>query len=169
MPALPIEATRKAPLLRRFAAMFYDGLLCLALALGTTAIYIAIKSWWIGPEALHRQVDTGTVSQGPILTTLLLMVITFFFCYFWTRTGQTLGMQAWKVQILTQDGQLPSLSQSLIRLLTALLSFGALGAGYFWIFIDRDQLTWHERISGTQTIFRDYKKEQASSRRSGIS
>lgn len=162
MPAPIIEAKRKAPLLRRFAAMFYDFLLCLALALGTTALYVAIKGWWIGSQALEAQVAAGTISQGSVLTILLLLVITFFFCYFWTRTGQTLGMQAWKVQILTREDKLPTLGQSLIRLAGAAISFAAFGLGYFWMLFDREQLTWHERISGTRTIFRDYKKEQAT-------
>ena len=162
MPATIVEATRKAPLLRRFAAMFYDFLLCLALALATTAIYVAVKGWIIGAEALSAQVEAGTLSEGPVLTLLLLLVILFFFCYFWTRTGQTLGMQAWKVQILTREDQLPTLSQSLLRLAAATLSLTALGAGYFWMLFDKEQLTWHERISGTRTVFRDHKKEQSS-------
>ncbi|GAA3969187.1 RDD family protein [Allohahella marinimesophila] len=162
MPAPTVEATRKAPLPRRFAAMFYDFLLCLALALATTAFYVAVKGWWIGREALDAQVEAGTLSQGPVLTILLLLVVTLFFCYFWTRTGQTLGMQAWKVQILTRDGRLPTLAQSLMRLAGATLSFAVFGAGYFWMLFDREQLTWHERISGTHTVFRDHKKEQSS-------
>ena len=37
-------------------------------------------------------------------------------------------------------------------LLTALLSWGALGAGFLWILVDRNQLAWHDRLSGTRLV-----------------
>lgn len=148
---------RRAPLLRRLGAAFYDFLLILALFLGTTALYIAVRASRVGIDVAASQAESGVLTQGPLLTILLAIVFVGFFCYFWTRTGQTLGMQAWKVQIVTPEGRTPSLKQSLLRLFGAMISATALGAGYLWILVDKQHLTWHERWSGTITIFQDHK------------
>ena len=40
----------------------------------------------------------------------------------------------------------------LLRLAAATLSWLAAGLGYFWMLIDRDRLTWHDRLSATRVI-----------------
>jgi uncharacterized RDD family membrane protein YckC len=32
------------------------------------------------------------------------------------------------------------------------VSLAALGLGYFWIWIDRERLAWHDRWSGTRVV-----------------
>jgi uncharacterized RDD family membrane protein YckC len=41
---------------------------------------------------------------------------------------------------------------ALVRLGGACVSAAAAGLGYFWIWVDRDRLAWHDRWSGTRVI-----------------
>jgi uncharacterized RDD family membrane protein YckC len=50
-----------------------------------------------------------------------LIVLVMFFCYFWSKKGRTLGMQAWNLWIKNQAGNKPSLSESLLRFACACL------------------------------------------------
>ena len=40
----------------------------------------------------------------------------------------------------------------------ACVSLAALGLGYFWIWIDRERLAWHDRWSGTRVVVLPKKK-----------
>ncbi|VAW78142.1 FIG023103: Predicted transmembrane protein, partial [hydrothermal vent metagenome] len=45
-----------------------------------------------------------------------------------------------------------TLWQALLRFMVAIPSTLLLGLGYFWMLIDRDRLTWHDRYSETRIV-----------------
>jgi uncharacterized RDD family membrane protein YckC len=45
----------------------------------------------------------------------IYLVLAFYFTWYWTKSGQTLAMQTWKIQMVGQDGQILSRSQALKR------------------------------------------------------
>ena len=45
----------------------------------------------------------------------IYLVLAFYFTWYWTKSGQTLAMQTWKVQMVGQDGQILTRSQALKR------------------------------------------------------
>ncbi|HEX7012888.1 MAG TPA: RDD family protein [Steroidobacteraceae bacterium] len=144
-PSSSESARPSAGVLRRFAAMFYDSLLVIAIMMVVTAALLPLT----GGEAIT--VDRfGALAYAYRL--LLLAVIALFFGLFWTRRGQTLGMAAWRLRIEREDGQLPTWGDALLRLACATLSLLAVGIGYFWMWVDRDHLTWHDRWSHTRTV-----------------
>ena len=128
-------------LLRRLAAFIYDSFLLLAILFFATAIILPLN-------------DGEALVSGQILYPLYLVLVTFlFFGWFWTHGGQTLGMRAWKIKLCAQQSQeAVSWRQATIRFLTALVSLIPLGAGFFWILIDREKLTWHDRFSKTIVV-----------------
>lgn len=129
-------------------AMLYDTLLIVALLMCVTAAYIFIALQLHGGTLV-----TGKVAaQGPLYQSILLISTFSFFAYFWTRHGQTLGMQAWRLRIQNSDGSLIRLPQALLRFFGALLSLLCFGAGYGWMLIDRDRMTWHDRLSSSQVV-----------------
>lgn len=139
------SARPSAGVLRRFAAMFYDSLLVIALMMVVTAALLPLT----GGEAIT--VDrVGALAYAYHL--LLLAIIVLFFGLFWTRRGQTLGMAAWRIRIEREDGQLPTWADALKRLAGATVSLLAVGMGYFWIWVDRDRLAWHDRWSYTRAV-----------------
>lgn len=143
-----------AGLIRRLAAMVYDTFLVFAVL----AIATLIPSIFIGdhqPAAVANEVvihQLDPMLTGPAFQLYLLAVMAAFFCWFWHKNGQTLGMQAWRLQIETRTGGHPGWGQCMIRLLAAVLSFACLGMGYWWIWIDRDKLSWHDRLSNTRVV-----------------
>lgn len=126
-------------LLRRFAAMLYDALLVGALLFLATVPFIAVR----GGEPVE-------IGDNSIYRVVLVLVVYLFFVGFWTRSGRTLGMQSWGLQLETMDGSKPALATASVRFFAAILSWLPCGLGFFWQLWDKDKLTWHDRISGTR-------------------
>lgn len=125
---------------RRLGALLYDALILAALWMLATAPLLALT----GGEA---------IGQGAPWFRLYLMVIAaVFFCWFWTHGGQTLGMRAWRAKLETTDGQSVDWPRAGIRFAAVLLSLAPAGLGYLWALVDKDRLTWHDRISGTRVV-----------------
>lgn len=137
-----------ASLLRRLGAMLYDGLLVLALLLLGNVPFVALR----GGES----VDPYTATHQ--LTLLLITVV--FFVGFWARYGRTLGMQSWGLQLEDETGAVPNLGRCCVRFVAALLSWAPAGLGFLWQLVDRDGLTWHDRLSGTRLRYYPRKKKK---------
>lgn len=135
-------------LLRRLAAILYDGLLLLALLFIASAIHLAISG---GEEA-----RTGS----DIIRSLFMVLIAFaFFAWFWLHGGQTLGMRAWRIRLQNRGGGPITPWQALLRFLVAILSWLFLGLGFLWSLFDKEKLTWHDRYSMSELVV--IPKEQA--------
>ena len=134
-------------LFRRLAAMLYDALLVVALLFLATIPFIAVR----GGEPVEAD-------QNLVYRLVLAGVVFAFFVGFWSRSGRTLGMQSWGLQLETLDGQVPSATTASLRFMAALLSLLPLGLGFFWQLWDKDRLTWHDRISKTRIVY--YPKEK---------
>lgn len=137
--ALPI-----AGLGRRFAAMIYDALVLIALLAVTTALFLPLT----GGEYIE--------SRGALLTNVyrlaLIVVWAGFYGIFWTRSGQTLGMLAWRLKLVRDSGTPVSWRDVVVRLAAGVLSMLPAGLGFFWLWIDRQHLTWHDRLSHTRPV-----------------
>jgi len=141
-----------AGLLRRLGAMLYDLLIVGALMFIVTALFLPFT----GGEAITPG-ESGTLER--IYQAALLLVVVLFFGVFWTWRGQTIGMLAWRLRVQRPDGSALAWRDALIRLAGACVSLAALGLGYFWIWIDREKLAWHDRWSGTRVVVLPKKKE----------
>jgi len=141
-----------AGVLRRCGAMLYDLLVVAALLSILTALFLPFT----GGEAITP--DRSAAIERIYQAALLLGVV-LFFCVFWTWRGQTVGMLAWRLRVERSDGTSLTWRDALVRLAGAWLSFAALGLGYFWIWIDRDRLAWHDRLSGTRVVVLPKKRK----------
>jgi uncharacterized RDD family membrane protein YckC len=125
-------------LLRRLGAMIYDGLLLVALMFLATLPFIALR----GGEP---------VEPGELIYQIVLFVVSYlFFVGFWSRSGRTLGMQAWRIQVKAMSGDSPSITALNVRFFTAIVSLLVFGMGFWWQLFDREGLTWHDRLSRTR-------------------
>jgi uncharacterized RDD family membrane protein YckC len=77
-------------LMRRLAAILYDTLLVAALLFLATVPFVALR----GGEPVE-------VGDNAIYRITLVIVVYGFFVGFWTRSGRTLGMQSWGLQLET--------------------------------------------------------------------
>ena len=92
----------KPNLLRRLAAVFYDLLLLLSVLVVATALILPFNA--------------GEAFTSSWLYSLYLLVISFiFYGWFWTHGGQTLGLRAWKLCVLTIDQKPISWRQAFLR------------------------------------------------------
>ena len=117
--------------------MLYDGLLLVAVWFAATALLLA----WRNGEA---------IPPHHVYYTIYLLGIGFaFFGGFWIHGGQTLGMRAWNIRVLSENGKRIRLSQAALRYIFAWVSLGAVGLGYWWSLLDRRRRCWHDRFSAT--------------------
>lgn len=139
---------KNTSLFRRFGAILYDSLLVFALLFLGTLPFVGIR----GGEP---------VAPGNILYRLAMLLVAYlFFALFWSGYGRTLGMQSWRLRIETMNGEKPSIYAATIRFVVAIVSWLAFGLGFWWQIWDKDNLTWHDRASGTR--LRHYPKEAES-------
>lgn len=139
---------KNAAVIKRFAAMFYDILLLMGIAMAYGAVILFIEVQIFGLELAEGE----KAKMSPLQLLGLIGLFCTFFCFFWRKQGQTLGMQAWKLKLIDQNGNNPCLKQCLFRLAYATVSFTCLGLGYWWQWLDKDKLTWHDRWSKTRVL-----------------
>ena len=139
-----------AGLLRRLAAMTYDSMLVIALFVIPTSIAMALR----GGEP---------IPPGSILFQAMLIISAgVFFVAFWTAGGQTLGMRAWRIRVVNQDGHKITFRQSMLRFIMAIPSISLFGLGIFWMLLDPQKRTWPDRIAGTHVIVLPKTRKKAA-------
>ncbi len=141
-----------APIWRRAAAMLYDSLLILALLFMAGFLNLFIQIQVFGEEQLKAMTEQGYNLGGPFFYTTLLVIIYGFFGFFWTRSGQTLGMQAWRIKIVDRENHLITPLQSIIRFLVAIPSLSLAGAGLLWALVDQKKRSWQDLASSSRVI-----------------
>jgi uncharacterized RDD family membrane protein YckC len=147
----------KPGLSRRLAAMFYDSLLVFAITFTATLVVVGIRIV-LSNHALQTGERAITGGYHYFLQAVLLFAVALFFSWFWTHTGQTLGMQTWRLRVDNVNGGRILWRQALIRFLAAIVSALCFGLGYLWILWDRDHCSWHDRISGSRIVLLPKRK-----------
>lgn len=125
---------------RRIICLLYEFLILLAIIFIASFIF----------HLVFR--DTNASYFKPLYQLYLSFVMGYYFIWFWTHGGQTLAMQAWKIRIVTSEGQMLSNRKAIIRYLLAVTGTLFLGAGFLWALIDREHLYLHDRLTGTRLI-----------------
>jgi uncharacterized RDD family membrane protein YckC len=126
---------------RRFMSIIYDSLLILSIMIIGTLPFIAIRYG----EAVE--------SNSNYYQFTLFIIIYFFLVGFWSISGRTLGMQSWGLRLETLDGYRPNIIQCSIRFFAAIVSWLPFGLGFWWQLFDKQNLTWHDRISKTKIFY----------------
>lgn len=151
----------RAPLWRRLAAIMYDGLVLCALWMFAMALALAavVALNKLGIISLTGYQDEAEYIQKHQLWFQLYSLgwIGWFYLYFWLKAGQTLGMRAWRLLLLSSDGKRLNLAQALLRLLTAL---GGLGNFWLWLRFGKG-LALQDQLSGTVVVLLSKEQSQA--------
>ena len=132
-------------LARRFAAMLYDSLLLAALWFTATALLLAVSGG-------HLADPDRSLWLLVTLRACLLLITLLFFAGFWVHGGQTLGMRAWRLKLVSASGGPGSWGRAVWRFAAAIPSVGLLGIGLLWVLIDRERCAVHDRLSGTRLV-----------------
>lgn len=132
MAAQPTSDYQPAGFFRRIGALIYDLLIVFAIAM--LAAGFVMLGFLIATQlgvSLDPYLDASDFLSNhpiasPLYTFYLVAVIAGFYCYFWCRAGQTVGMKTWRLRLQNLDGSLITVTQALIRLATACLGLGNL-------------------------------------------
>jgi len=134
--------------LTRLLALFYDLWPVLALWLLISAAFT------VGYTYLGQHPERENIAPYSALAWLLWcccwLVSGLYATASWHRGGQTLGMRPWRLRVRAPDGGAAPLGRLWLRFLAGHLSLLAGGLGFWWAWIDRDGLAWHDRLSGTR-------------------
>ena len=125
---------------RRLAAILYDSLIVIALLLIAAAVASPLDQG--GQQAL----------RDPFFTAYLVAVWFFYLALCWIHGGMTVGMRAWKIVLVVNDGGQITWRLCALRFVTALISAAFLGLGFLWSVLDRDKRCWHDIASGSALI-----------------
>lgn len=158
------EMYQPVGLLKRWAAIFYDGLLLLAV------LFFASLIVMLPFEITYEH------PFYPAFVIYIYAISFLFLGWSWTRTGQTLGMKTWRIYVQQNNGQLINWKQAFIRYSCALLfwlpaalysifisnefeylaflSLTPIGLDYLWCLIDPKKRALHDIISGTRIVMK---------------
>jgi len=67
----------------------------------------------------------------------------------WHYGGMTVGMRAWRVELVKTDGGKISWPACLLRFLLGSLSLAAFGLGFVWALFDQKNRGWHDIATHT--------------------
>ncbi len=130
---------------RRFAALLYDALLLAALMLlFTTALVMLFTRSAILPETAGAWVY--------LYRAALLAIVIGYYVLNWIRSGQTLGMRAWRLRAVDDTGRRMSVRAALLRFLYGVLAWAPAGLGVLWLYVDSQHLAIHDRWSRTRVL-----------------
>ena len=149
MNTLPDSAT-KPPLLRRASALVYDllGVLAVCLLAGFPPVLInggAITT------------DDGIAYIAYLAYNLTLAV--GYFAVSWRLKHCTLGMKAWRLELVSVDGTPFTWPQLIKRALVGIVAWAPAGAGIWWQYLDAEGRTWQDRISATRMVVLKKRKK----------
>jgi uncharacterized RDD family membrane protein YckC len=129
---------------RRFAALIYDALLVLALLMLYTLIVALIHGGAVLEE--NGPVRWWAFRVGE------LAVIGAYCVINWVRSGQTLGMRAWRLHAVSDTGKRLAVPRAILRYLWALLAWAPAALGVLWLYLDPARLALHDRLSRTRML-----------------
>ena len=132
---IPLQPARLA---RRMAAAVIDGVFVLTACALFGYIFFRVTAV-IPPLPLIIETSLALAAVLWVAYQYLSMVF----------AGTTPGLKLAKLHLHRFDGTLVPRRLRQWRMLAALLSGVSLGLGYAWVFLDEDQLCWHDRITRT--------------------
>ncbi|WP_407332166.1 RDD family protein [Enterovibrio sp. 27052020O] len=142
-----------ASFFRRMGAWLYDLLVLVAVEM--LAIGLVVSGFAVAMQfglSIEGYVDVGDyLTRNPMISPFFTMYVfaiaAGFYGYFWSQAGQTVGMKAWKLKLVSEFGGNVTFTQALIRMATA-----CLGAGNLFTLFDRNNRAFQDHFSHSQML-----------------
>src|SRR3954468_5930858 len=132
---IPLQS---APLGLRLLATLIDGMI-----IGAASAVFGIIFWKV---ALVRPPQVQLLSLAAGIPALFWAAYQYLLIVY---AGTTPGLRLARLQLARFDGTTPRRSLRRWRVLASYLSAASLGMGYVWLFLDEDNLCWHDRTTHT--------------------
>jgi uncharacterized RDD family membrane protein YckC len=130
---------------RRLAALVYDVLLLAALLMVFTGGALFFTH---GAAVVPATVGAWVY----VYRAGLVLVIAGYYMVNWLRSGQTLGMRAWRLRAVTDSGQPLTLKAAAVRAIFGALAWVPAALGVLWLYFDPDHLALQDRLSKTRVV-----------------
>ena len=131
---------------RRILALVYDSLVIAGILLSFTLLLVMLNGGYAEPGSFVSIVQLIVcVCVGPLFYSYFLLV----------NNGQTIGMQAWKIRLVSLNSSKLNAKQTYLRCLVSTLSFVCFGIGYFWILFNKNNLSWSDVATNTRIVKAD--------------
>ncbi len=140
------NSTASPGLLRRLASLFYDLVLLLAVLMFAALIFLSVFG------------DATAAPKRYFFQLYLWLTGAAYFVWNWTRGGQTLAMQTWRIKLSGWHGEALTPTLAMRRYILASLFFGV---GFLWALFDREGLYLHDRLSGTRLTLLEKRQKNS--------
>ncbi|WP_371377913.1 RDD family protein [Thalassotalea aquiviva] len=150
---------------RRLGSYIYDFLLSIAVYMCAGAISFGVFGLLFAQGIIAHQgfthasdLQQNSLFYSSIIYSWNLFWVAFFFVYFWQKSGQTIGMRAWRLRVQNQGGGLISFATGWKRIL-----FTCLGLGNLWVLFDRkNKLALQDKFTQTEVVVLTLEANRAS-------
>ncbi len=164
-PAARIAGLQTPGLARRLACLLYEALLLFG---------VTLVAGFVGTLVLKVAGVTSSASYHLTMQIVGVAVWGVYFVWFWTRRGQTLPMQTWRIRLVDSTGAQPSVGRAIARFMacalwiapgylvaklngwTAATELAAVGVGivvYALLSLLHPQRQfWHDALCGTRLV-----------------
>ena len=148
-PDTPGSSPAKALIGWRLLALLYD--LWPALALWMLAGAAFTIAYTVAGHDARQNIAPFSALQ--ILLWAVCWLLTGLYASIsWRKGGQTLGMRPWRLRVTDAQGGPAGFRALCVRYAVGSVSLLLGGLGFWWAWIDRGRLTWHDRASGTRMV-----------------
>ena len=161
-----MESYPRAGFRRRLGSYVYDFLLSIAVYMFSGAIAFVIFALLFAQGTIDNQgfdhaidLKSSSVLYESLITGWALFWVGFFFVFFWAKSGQTIGMRAWRLRVQNFDGSKISKKTGVKRLLFTLLGLGNLAV----IFDRKSKLSLQDRFTDTEIVVLSLEANKARS------
>ena len=126
---------------RRIFSLVYDSLAIVGIIFTFTLLLVLING--------------GAPENGSLVDLLQLLITIFsgplFYTYFWIKNdGQTLGMQSWKIKLISEE--ILTVRICLLRCAFSTFSFLFFGIGYAYILFNKDNRSLADMATKTRIV-----------------
>jgi len=134
-----------APLWLRLAAATYDLFPLVALWMLTAGLCLLAVGG-------HVDLTHPPLAWRVSLRLALLAVTAAYFVISWSRGGQTIGMRAWRLRVVSSEDAALTGARALARFGASLLSLIVLGIGFLWCLFEPERRGWHDLLVGSRVV-----------------
>ncbi len=136
------DTETRANLLRRLLAFLYDSILIIGIYMS----YVILITYLNG-SALESQIEKLFLQFS------FIFFIFLFYCYFWKfNDGQTLGMQVWRIKLISSENGKISIQRMIFRCFLSLFFSLLFLSNFVFIIFNKERQTLGDYFSKTKLL-----------------
>lgn len=131
-----------AGLMRRLLALLYDSILIIGIYMS----YVILVTYLNG-SALESQLEILFLQFS------FIIFIFLFYCYFWKfNNGQTLGMQVWKIKLVSSGNEEININKMVLRCALSMIFSLVFLSNFIFIIFNKERKTLGDYFSNTKLL-----------------